>query len=237
MGIVRGLKNITAYNEAEEAKFAERSNKAKWFGLKDKQAAKVIFLQEMDEDSEGFSKKNDLGFIAVEHSNPDNYQRKALCTLDEEGACWACEKNQSSWQTVKDYKGGWKQKSRLYINVLVDAGTEDPYVAVLSQGTSAKAVTPALIEQAGLLGTITDKWFQIRRNGASFSDTSYTLTALKEHDKNVEDYELFDLTKVVRSVPYAQQEAHYLGGKQDTGSDSAKESVGSSTGDSDPEAW
>lgn len=215
MSIKRGLSAINKYNDDKEAKYQARQNgetgtRSRWFKLNDKESAKVIFLQEMDMDSENFSQKNDIGFIAVEHSNPDAFTRKALCSMDDEGQCWACEKHRASYREVDDYKGGWKPKDRFYINVLVDDGKEEPYVAILSQGTSEKMITPALIEQAGLIGTISDKWFNIKRKGAKFNDTSYTLTALQPHDKNVEDYELYDLSKVVREVPYAQQEAHFL---------------------------
>ena len=53
---------------------------------------------------------------------------------------------------------------------------------------------------------------QAYRRGAT--DTSYTLRAGKEHGLNVEDYELFDLEKVLRQIPYEQQEAHYLDGEE-----------------------
>ena len=211
MGIVRGLKNITAHVDAEEAKFngsGDSGPKTVWFKLNDKQAAKVLFLQELDPDSPNFSTKNDLGFLAVEHSNPADFRRKAICTIDDEGACWACE------QHKKDWKAGWKQKTRLYINVLVDNGTDEPFVAVLSQGNGPKSVTPSLIEQAGEIGTISDKWFKIKRTGAGALDTSYLLTPLGAHDKDVEDYDLFDLDKVVRQIPYAEQEAHYGGAEK-----------------------
>lgn len=207
MGIITGLKSINAHVEAEEAKFSgggDDRQKTKWFSLKDKQAAKIAFLQELDSDSENYSEKNGLGFIAVEHQNPKNFRRKALCSIEDEGACFGCEEHK------KDYKAGWRQKTKLYINVLVDNGVDEPYVAVLSQGTSGKSVTPNLIEHATEFGTITDKWFKIKRKGSGLSDTSYTLTALSDHGLNVEDYELFDLEKVVRNIPYAEQSAHYL---------------------------
>jgi hypothetical protein len=236
MGIKRGLKSITEHNDALEAKFNDKGDKAKWFSLKANESAKVAFLQELDPDSENFSTKNDLGFLAVEHSNPDDFKRKGVCSADE-GPCWACEKNQASWNSVKDYKGGWKQRTRLYINVLVDNGLDEPFVAVLSQGNGPKSVTPALIEQAGEMGTVTDKWFKIKRTGAGFSDTSYTLTALKEHGLNVEDYEVFDLMKVVREVPYEQQEAHYLGGTPSAEAASDEPALaGAAAGDA-PDEW
>ena len=209
MGIVRGLKNINAHVDAEEAKFSGSgdSTPTKWFKINDKQAVKVLFLQELDPDSENYSSKNDLGFLAVEHVNPKNWRRKAVCSIDEEGVCFGCE------QHKKDWKAGWKQKTRLYINVLVDNGTDEPYVAVLSQGNGPKSITPTLIEYAGD-GSITDKWFKIKRTGAGATDTSYMLLPSTASDKNVEDYELFDLEKVLRQIPYAEQEAHYRDGEE-----------------------
>lgn len=231
ISIVRGLKSINAHIEAEDAKFSGSDGPAtKWFKLADKQSVKVVFLQELDPDSENYSQKNDLGFLAVEHVNPKNWRRKAVCTIGSEGACYGCEEHQ------KDWKAGWKQKTRMYINVLVDDGQNEPYVAVLSQGNGPKSITPTLIEYAGDDGTISDRWFTIKRTGAGATDTSYTLRAGKEHDLNVEDYELIDLEKVLRQIPYAQQEAHYLEGQeQDSGGSSgfsgrAEASVGSATG-------
>lgn len=208
MGIVRGLAAINKHIDAEEKKFAGSDGpKTSWFKLADKQSVKVTFLQELDPDSPNFSQKNDLGFLAVEHVNPKNFRRKALCTIDEEGVCFGCEQHR------KDWKAGWKQKTRLYINVLVDDGVKDPYVAVLSQGNGPKSVTPVLIEEAGDVGTITDKYFSIKRTGGGPTDTSYTIRAGKAHELDVESYELFDLDKVVRQVPYAEQQAHYLDGE------------------------
>jgi len=212
MGLVKGLKSINAHVEAEEAKFSGKgdsdSPKAKWFKIGDGQTVKVHFLQELDADSPNYSQKNDIGFIAVEHSNPKNFRRKAVCTIDDEGVCWACE------QHNKDWKAGWKQKTKLYINVLVDDGQNEPYVAVLSQGNGPKSVTPLLIEFASEEeGTITDKWYKIKRKGAGQTDTSYMLMPSTASKINVEDYELIDLESVLYNVSYEQQEAHYLDGE------------------------
>lgn len=211
MGLVKGLKAINQHVEAEENKYngsGDSGTSIKWFKLGDKQKVKVIFLQELDPDSENYSAKNDLGFLAVEHVNPKNWRQKAVCSIDDEGACYGCEQHR------KDWKAGWKQKTRLYINVLVDDGQNEPYVALLSQGNGPKSITPVLIEYATDDGTITDKWFNITRTGAGATDTSYTLRGGSKHDKNVEEFELFDLEKALRQIPYEQQEAHYLSGQE-----------------------
>lgn len=204
MSIVRGLKAINDYNAAQEQKKKDRDRpKTEFVKIADKQKVEIAFLQELSEDSPNFSKKNDLGILAVEHQNPENFRRKALCTMDEEGNCWACEQHRA------DYTLGWKGKTRLYINVLVKEEGKEPYVAVLSQSTSGQSITPTLIEEAGDEDTITTKWFAFTRNGEG-TDTNYTIRARKEHGLNVEDFELFDLEQVVRHIPYDQQEAHYL---------------------------
>jgi hypothetical protein len=214
MGIVKGLNNINKHIDAEEAKYSGSgdSTPTKWFKINDKQSVKVQFLQELDADSPNYSSKNDLGFLAVEHVNPKNWRRKALCSIEDQGACYGCEQHR------KDWKAGWKQKTRLYINVLVDDGQNDPYVAVLSQGNGPKSITPTLIEYAG--GdegepvSITDKWFKIKRSGSGATDTSYLLMPGADSKNNVEDYELFDLEKVLRDLPYDQQAAHYHDGEE-----------------------
>lgn len=227
IGVVKGLKKINERLDAEDAKYSGGSG-ARWFKLEDKKAAKVVFLQELDPDSEHYSQKNDLGVLAVEHSNPQNFRNKALCTI-EDGECYGCEKHS------EDFKAGWKQKSRMYINVLVDNGIDEPYVAILSQGMGPKSVTPALIEQATEIGSISDKWFKIKRNGSGMSDTSYVLTPLGAHGLDVEDYELIDLDTVVTEVPYEKQEAHYFAGVSNTSDDSA--STPFSKSNTDDEEW
>lgn len=212
MGIVRGLKAIQQRETDKAARRAAAENRIDWFKLpKSGNEALVRFLQELDSDSENYSAKNDIGFIAVEHSNPNDFRRKALCTYDSEGACVGCEINKKLYETDPEYKGGWKQKERLYINVLVkDSPDAEPSVKVLSQGTSDKQITPALLEFAVESGSITNRWFKVKRKGSEFNDTSYLLTSRdKDDDVNVEDYELYDLEKAVRNVPYAEQMKHF----------------------------
>ncbi len=114
-----------------------------------------------------------------------------------------------------------------YINVLVDDGKEEPYVAILSQGTSAKTITPTLIEYAGEMGSISNCTWRIKRTGTK-TDTSYTIIPLAKDEQpfDTSALELIDLEKsAVRYVPYAEQEAFYLYG--DGGA--AEESVETTT--------
>jgi hypothetical protein len=144
--------------------------------------------------------------MVVEHSNPDNYRKKAVCTEDEEGRCFGCEQNRLHPGT------GWKGRGRLYANVLVEDGESDPYLAVLSQGTSDKAATPALTRSAVEDGTITDTKFKLKRNGTGTA-TRYTLLPTKKKALDKGGYTLYDLRKVcTRDVTYAEQEEFYTGG-------------------------
>jgi hypothetical protein len=236
MGIKKGLKSINSYYAEEDRKREERNTpKATWFGLKDGESAKVRFLQELDPDSPNYSEKNGLGFIAVEHQSPKNFRHKALCTIDEEsgGECFGCEQRRLAYQNGdKELGGKWNSKSRLYINVLVDKAGEDPYVAILSQGRSAKSITDTVLDYATETGTITNRWWKITRKGSGLNDTSYTIMAFDpKDDVAVEDYELFDLDNVVRDVAYEDQEKHY--GYADREEELVSVSSGSASSDDD----
>lgn len=213
MGVLKGLKSINNYNEKVAQRRADAENyvKAKWLSLADGDAVKVRFLQELDEDSPTHSEKNGVGFIAVEHTSPADYKRKSACTADE-GGCYACDKQREA--QTKEERSAWKQKTRLYINVLVDNGKDEPYVAILSQGTGAKSITPTLVDFANESESITNRWFKIKRTGADFSNTSYSMIPFdaKSDLPSIEDYEVYDLEKAgIRTVPLAEQPVFYGG--------------------------
>jgi hypothetical protein len=206
MGLVKGLKDLNKVMDKPQSNGGEGS-KARWVKLDDAESVKIRFLQELDPDSPHYNEKNGLGFIAVEHTNPKDYRRKALCTNDDQGKCWGCDQHR------KDYKAGWKGRSRLYTNVLVDDGKEDPYVAILSQGSSGKTITPTLIEYAGEMGSISNLMWRIKRTGTK-TDTSYTIIPLAKDETPFDSssLELYELeTVAVRDLPYTEQEAFFNG--------------------------
>ena len=216
MGIVKGLKELSKVMDAPQHLSGDAS-KARWVKIEDSESVKVRFLQELDADSPSYDDKLGCGFIAMEHTNPKDYRRKALDTMDTEGRDWAQEQHR------KDFKAGWKAKGRLYINVLVDDGKEAPYVAILSQGTSGKTITPTLIEYAGEMGSISNLMWRIKRTGTN-KDTSYTIIPLAKDETKFDasTLELYDLEKTaVRYVPYAEQEAFYTGEGSSTASESS----------------
>ena len=206
MGLAKGLKEL---NKAiDKPSYSEGDGtKARWLKLEDGESIKIRFLQELDPDSPHYSAKNGLGFIANEHTNPKDYRRKALCSMDDQGKCFGCEQHR------KDYKAGWKARARLYVNVLVDDGKEEPYVAILSQGASGKAITPTVIEYAGEMGSISNLMWRIKRSGTK-TDTSYTIIPLQKDEAafDASSLELYELEKVaVRDMPYTEQESFFSG--------------------------
>lgn len=222
MGIVKGLKDLNKVMDKPQVNGGE-GTKARWLKIEDGESVKIRFLQELDPDSPSYNDKNGLGFIAVEHTNPKDYRRKALCSMDDQGKCFGCEQHR------KDYKAGWKGRSRLYINVLVDDGKNDPYVAILSQGSSGKTITPTLIEYAGEMGSITNLMWRIKRTGTK-TDTSYTIIPLQKDESNFDSssLELYKLEETaVRDLPYTEQEGFFFG----EDSSSTEESSASSSMD------
>lgn len=207
MPLIKGLSKITEYN-AEQARKREAANapKTEYLTLKkDGESVRVRFLQELDPDSPNYSEKNDLGVLAVMHQGPgpQGWKRRSLCTGDE-GECYPCEQRRLDWENWK------KGTANLYINAVLNPDTDDEQVVVINQTTTSRSITPTLVNYAGETGSITDRVWKITRDGEG-KDTSYNIVAFdkKDFDKSVEDYELYDLEKVIRHVPYEEQEAFF----------------------------
>jgi hypothetical protein len=203
MSVVKGLKNINAL--LDKPKFEGSAVKVRWVKLADGQSAKIRFLEELDEDSANYNESRGLAVVIHEHTNPKDYKRKASCTIDSAGRCFGCE------MARKEPKSGWRARMRFYCNVLVDDGTEDPYVAVWSQGISKQSAFNTIREYALETGSISNLGWKLKRNGQG-TETNYTLipTAPDTEPYNW-NVEAFNLEKVVREVPYAEQEAFYFG--------------------------
>jgi len=198
MGFLKGLAAVQT--ELEKRPVFEDRVKAPYVNVEDGKSVKITPLQELDEGSPNFSRKNGVGIFVVTHTNPEDFTKKAPCTIDE-GDCYGCARN-------------WRQSVMMYLNVLVEDGSKDPYVAVLSKGTGKNSLGKALLDIAAdedFNNSITDKVFKLSRSGTK-KDTTYSLTALpKPNDKNVEDYEVYDLEKVVFKVNPENQEKYYTG--------------------------
>ena len=227
IGIVKGLAGINKKLEQNAPRDREDRPKVTYFGVKDGQTVKGRFLQELDTESKGYNETAGVGFLAIQHQSPLDFKRNALCSEDE-GACYGCEQ----------YRGGvseYKQKSKLYINFLVQSPDGTGEVVVLSQGNGPKSVTPQLLEMAGEYGTITNRQWKIKRTGSGQTNTSYTLTPLDKDDfeYDVTQHEVYDLDKVVYEVPYDDQERYYnyVFGQQ------ATQVTASASAVRDTEAW
>lgn len=220
MGIVRDLKNIN--KTLEEQNTRSTGSGVRFLKVNDGETKKIRFLQELDSDSPNYNPDAGTGFVAVEHSDPSDFRRKMVCTIDDEDACYGCEQHQLN------YKAGWRQKSKLYVNVAVEELDENKNtvwnVYVLSQGNGPKSVTGWLLDYAGDAGTITDRTFRLKRKGKGQTDTEYTLSPAPNSDAELYDvtqHELWDLEKAVNQIPYAEQAAFFAGGgnKADDSSD------------------
>lgn len=204
MSVIKGLKDIGAI--LDKPKFENNGPKVRWVKLADGQSAKIRFVEELDEDSPSYSPERGLSVVIAEHTNPKDYKRKAACTMDSEGRCYGCEMGR------KDPKSGWRSRLRFYCNVIVNDGIEEPYVAVWSQGISKQSAFNTIREYALDTGSISSLEWKIKRNGQG-TETNYTLLPIKPDTEpyNWGNVDTFDLEKVVREVPYAEQESFYFG--------------------------
>ncbi len=204
MSIVKGLKEINAL--LDKPKYDENAPKVRWLKLADGQSVKIRFIEELDEDSAHYSEDRGLALVVKEHTNPKDYRRKAVDTMDTEGRDWAEEMHR------KDPKAGWRGRLRFYCNVLVDDGVDAPYVAIWSMGVSKQSAFNNIREYALETGSISNVVWKLKRNGQG-TETSYTLLP------SAPDNEPFDwsgikpypLESALNKIPYAEQEAFYLG--------------------------
>lgn len=214
MSVITGLKNIKSKMDRPQV---EEGSRARWLKLEDGQSVKIRFINELDADSKHYDKSRGLAIVVAEHTNPRDYRRKAVCTLDDEGRCFGCEMHR------KDPKAGWKARLRFYTNVLVDDGTEE-YVAVWSQGVGPKSpATNILIEYATDTGSISNLQWRLKRSGTG-TQTNYTLIPLANDsdEYNWSDVDPFNLEKVaVRNISYPDQESFFMGVDVDESSSSS----------------
>ena len=204
MSVIKGLKNINAL--LDKPKMESSGPKVRWVKLADGQSAKIRFVEELDADSAHFTEDRGLAVVISEHTNPKDYKRKATCTMEALGRCFGCE------MARKEPKSGWRARLRFYCNVLVEDGLEDAYVAVWSQGISKQSAFNTIKEYAMETGSISNLVWKLKRNGQG-TETNYTLIPTKPDSEPFDwaSYEAFNLEKVVRDFPYAEQEAFYFG--------------------------
>jgi hypothetical protein len=204
MSVVKGLANINAL--LDKPKYDSDKPRVKWLKLADGQSVKIRFIEELDDESSNYSEGRGLALVVKEHVNPKDYRRRAVDTMDSEGRDWAEEMHR------KDPKAGWRGRLRFYCNVLVDDGIEEPYVAIWSMGVSKMSVFNTIREYAIETGSISNLLWKLKRSGQG-TETSYTLipSAPDTEPFDWSGVEPFPIEMALNSIPYAEQEAFYLG--------------------------
>ena len=204
MSVIKGLKNISAV--LDKPKYDSSKPRVRWLKLADGQSVKIRFLEELDEESNNYNESRGLSLVVKEHTNPKDYRRKAVDTMDSEGRDWAEEMHR------KDPKAGWAGRLRFYCNVLVDDGLEDPYVAVWSIGVGKQSPFNIIRDYALETGSVSNLVWKLKRNGQGV-ETSYTLIPSGPDSEPFDwaDFEGYNLEAALNNIPYAEQEAFYLG--------------------------
>ncbi len=216
MAVVKGLASIKKHQAEQQEKAAAGGKKFPEFLYR--VFPKVVgnevvvrFLQELDPDMENYREDRGIGLIAVEHeagaADKDSeapkkgFMYKALCTAADDGDCYACAMHKAN------YKGGWRPKQNLYINVLVEVEGEKK-VFVLSKNANSSFVQ-SLIQEAVDEGSITDANYRITKTGDG-TTTQWLLKRLKGDALDDSSVELWDLEgEVLKSVPVDEQPAFY----------------------------
>jgi predicted Fe-S protein YdhL (DUF1289 family) len=222
---ITGLAGFKAEKARREAAAAERDRpKAQYFNWKhnksdEKNTVYVRFLQEFDVDVDGYNETHGLPVMQVEHQAPgkQGYLRRANCTMESEGQCYACERHADDVATAPVVDGkkklkGWGPKSNFYTWALVDyQDGEGPKPVVLSRSFNSSFVDDLIIEVESADGNkITDKMWKITKTGAKLQTTWKLREAKGVELYDDTDVEVLDLkTSVLRAIPYDEQAAYY----------------------------
>ena len=205
MSIIKGLKNISEAIDKPKGN-APTGPRVRWLKLEDGQSVKVRFANEVDDSSKFYDEDRGLAIVVSEHTNPTDYKRKAVCTMDDEGRCFGCDMHR------RNPKDGWKPRLRFYTNVLVEDGMEDPYVAIWSMGVAKSATFNTIREFAADGNSVSNMIWKVKRNGKG-TETNYILIpgATDSDTFDWSGYDVFPLESAIRQVPFADQESFYLG--------------------------
>jgi len=202
MGIARGIKAI-------QEKTAPRETvdyvKAKWLSLKDGDDVTLRFVNELDVNSPNYDLGRGTAAVVDEHQppGPEGYKRHALCSMDSQGKCWACEQ--------VEFDKAWRSKQKFYINVLVDDGKNDPYVALWSMGVYRNDKFAMIKDHFIENDSISNLTFRLKRTGTGKDNTTYQFypKAVDAKPFKWPAIEPFDIEAVLRDVPYAEQSRFY----------------------------
>lgn len=243
MTVKTGLAALREYQDEQKRRAAERDRpKADWMiwtshGEKGKGSSvdTVIarFLNDWNEDTPLF-KANGAPILAVEHQAPGDkgFQRRALCTLDTEGQCFACERHALR---LEEDKGGWKQRTNFYINALVDFGDVQK-VVIMSRNANASFVSD-LLQELEDEGDISEANYRVKVTG----DKTTTKWGLKRQKEafDVDGVVAYNLEEMaLRAIPYDKQFEYYsavypIVGATDSGSSESITSQSAAAADAD----
>lgn len=210
MSVKGTLKSLDKIRAKVEEKSFSGDNESPFLTIKDKESYTIRFLQEIDDEVETYDERRGLIAVVEEHTGqgPEGYKRRAVCTADEDGRCWACEQT-----SLPDIGRKWKPRMRFYANVIVRDEDGDDKVKILAQGFGDKNVGKMIIgyndEYEGLGG----QDFKISRSGSGMNDTSYMLMPRPPKPLSDEDLalEVKDLSKFIKYIPYENQSDFYAG--------------------------
>jgi hypothetical protein len=156
--------------------------------------------------------------MSVEHQapGPQGYLRRANCTLEAEGRCYACERHKEDRAEMKatgrKEAKGWGQKRNFYIWALVDyRDGEGVKPVILSRSFGSSFVEDLIAEvEEDEENRITNKMWKVTKSGTG-TQTKWGLRLAK-------GVELYDDSEVevpaleetaLRAIPYEDQPSYY----------------------------
>lgn len=182
-----------------------------WFSLGKgkKNPIRVRFLQEFTTESRNYDSTRGTVVFLNEHTSPHDFKRRAKCSMDAQGRCFACEmvKAQPEGVTEDGQTKYWGAKSNMYVYL----ATEDGEVKVLSRPAPGPFFNLLhSFHKGDGENSITEQEFEIAK-GPNRND-SWTLTPRLKQSFELPDLsQLADLESAVgRDIAYDEQKNFYI---------------------------
>jgi hypothetical protein len=176
--------------------------KRKFLTMKDGDAYRIRFRQELTEDSKNYDEERGTALVVSVHTNPLNFRLRLACTAESEEQgfrCWACEQVPSNSR--------WRAQQKMLINLAIQESNGNWDSFILEQGFGKSHIGNALE-----FGSIVDRTYKLSRTGSKLHDTSYTLLPLAESEEpdDLKEIELFSFDGLYKQLPYEEQEAFFF---------------------------
>lgn len=207
MGFATGMKRIQQATASKgNVDFPKRLK------LEDGDQVVLRIINEFDMSSPHYEESRGLAGVVRQHTSPYLWYKKAECTMEDYGQCYACEQAQRFAGIDDDMAKKWRSKQRLYFNLLAKNAEGEDAVFYWDTSTYRSSVYDTLWEYFLDTNSVSNRPWKLKRKGGGQNDTTYLIMAQAEDKKPFDwpaDIKPYPLEDLVPTIEYDKQAEFY----------------------------